>query len=163
MLNKLLKKWSENYRKSRRPDLIIGGDRTPPYMKRWFVIPRNRFFNIYLHEVGQDDEDRALHDHPWMNMSYVIDGGYIEHTIENGGVHKRIPRPVGAVKFRLPTAAHRLELANGKQAVSLFLTGPKVRKWGFHCPKFWRRYEEFVSFETLPDGTVMSNQGKGCE
>jgi len=158
---KIIQKWSKNYRASHKPDVIIGADRNPPYMKRWWIIPRNRWFNIYLHEVGQDDDDRALHDHPWVNMSYVIEGGYNEHTIEYGGIHRRVPRLPGAIKFRLPSAAHRLEL-RGDKAVSLFITGPNIRKWGFHCPKGWRRYEDFVTMETLPDGTVVSNQGKGC-
>jgi hypothetical protein len=161
MLNKLVKKWSEKYRASRDPDVIIGADRTPPYMKRWWVIPRNRFFNVYLHEVGQDDDDRALHDHPWINLSYVVDGGYMEHTIEKGGAHKRVPRLAGCFKLRRPTDAHRLELIEDK-AVSIFITGPKIRKWGFHCPKGWIRWEKFVTMETLPDGTIISNQGKGC-
>lgn len=142
--------------------MIIGADRNPPYMKRWWVLPRNRIFNIYLHEVGQDDDDRALHDHPWWNASYVIDGGYMEHTIENGGVHVRTPRLPGAFKMRKAADAHRLELIE-KKAVSLFFTGPYQRKWGFHCPeKGWVRYEEFVENTTLPDGTFVSNPGKGC-
>src|SRR5690606_32105599 len=33
----------------RGPDVIIGGAHDP-YLKRWWVIPRNRFFNIYLHQ-----------------------------------------------------------------------------------------------------------------
>jgi len=161
MLNKLVKRWSEKYRASRKPDVVIGANRNPPYMKRWWVIPRNKYFNIYLHEVGQDDDDRALHDHPWINMSYVIDGGYNEHTIEKGGTHKRTPRLPGAIKFRLPSAAHRLELLK-PQAVSLFITGPKMRKWGFHCPKKWVYYKDFVDDQVMPDGTIISNQGKGC-
>lgn len=161
MLNKILKQWATSYRKSRAPDVIIGEDRSPPYIKRWYVIPRNKWFNIYLHEIGQDDDDRALHDHPWINMSYVVEGGYTEHTIEYGGVNKRTSRLPGAIKFRLPSSAHRLELIE-KRAISIFITGPNVRKWGFHCPKGWRRYEEFVTIKTLADGTVVSNQGNGC-
>lgn len=159
---KLIQQWAKKYKESRPPDVIIGADRSPPYMKRWWVIPRNRWFNIYLHEVGQDDEDRALHDHPWPNMSYVVSGGFVEHTIENGGINKRVKRLPGAVKFRLPSAAHRLELI-GKQSVSIFITGPKVREWGFHCPNKWIKWKLFVDDTVLPDGTIVSNQGKGCD
>ena len=48
------------------------------YMRRWYVIPRNRFFNIYLHHFLQSDDPRALHDHPWWNVSIVLKGGYWE-------------------------------------------------------------------------------------
>lgn len=161
IINKWIKDWTIRYRAKRKPDVIIGANHNPPYMKRWWIIPRNRFFNIYLHEVGQDDDDRALHDHPWINMSYVVDGGYMEHTIRDGGINIRTPRLAGAIKFRLPSAAHRLELV-GKQAVSIFVTGPNVRSWGFHCPNRWVPWKEFTDDKVLPDGTVISNQGKGC-
>jgi hypothetical protein len=71
---------------SRKPDFIIGGA-DEPYMLRWWVIPRNRFFNIYLHHFLRSDEDRALHDHPWLNCSWLLDGRYTEHTIAAGGVN----------------------------------------------------------------------------
>ena len=35
------------------------------YLSRWHIIPRNRYFNIYLHKFVGSDDDRALHDHPW--------------------------------------------------------------------------------------------------
>lgn len=162
MLNRLLRNWARKYRDSRPPDVIIGAHQDPPYMKRWWVVPRNRFLNIYLHEVGQDDDDRALHDHPWYNMSYIVSGGYMEHTIKDGGVQVRTAREAGAFKFRRATAAHRLELLHSS-TVSVFITGPRIRTWGFHCPKGWVRWKEFVSDVVLPDGTIVSNQGKGCD
>lgn len=43
-------------------DFTIGGHERP-YLLRWFIIPRNRFFNIYLHKFLRSDDDRALLDH----------------------------------------------------------------------------------------------------
>src|SRR4051795_4015193 len=63
----------------REPDFYIGG-KVNPYLVRWWVIPRNRFFNVYLHKFLRDDDDRALHDHPWISLSFILRGGYIEHT-----------------------------------------------------------------------------------
>ena len=68
-------KWS--WRVPRAPDFIIGGAEDA-YMLRWWVIPRNRWFNIYLHKILRDDDPRALHDHPWWNISIVLKGGYLE-------------------------------------------------------------------------------------
>ena len=69
----------------RAPDFVIGpaGD---PYMRRWWVIPRNKWFNIYLHNIMRSDDDRALHDHPWTNVSVLLRGSYLEHL--PGGVAK---------------------------------------------------------------------------
>src|ERR1700761_448041 len=84
---------------SRRADVLIGkpGD---TYMRRWWVIPRNRFFNIYLHNFLRSDDDRALHDHPWVNMSILLWGRYIEHTISAGGVNHRVEYKAGDMKLR---------------------------------------------------------------
>jgi hypothetical protein len=80
---------------ARKPDLVIGGDANP-YLRRWYVIPRNPVFNIYLHEIVRSDEDRALHCHPWINLSILLEGSYVEHTIRAGGIHRprRRARPV---------------------------------------------------------------------
>lgn len=62
-------------------DSIDGGPRQP-YLIRWHIIPRNRWFNLYLHYFVHGDVGSALHDHPWASASLVLDGRYIEHTSE---------------------------------------------------------------------------------
>lgn len=138
----------------RRPDFVIG-PKKDPYMLRWWVIPRNRFFNIYLHHFLHSDDDRALHDHPWLNASILLKGSYVEHTIAAGGVSHRRQYQAGAVKIRRARYAHRVELTEGP-CWSLFLTGPVVRIWGFHCPKGWIRWTDFV------DLTDTGSVGRGC-
>lgn len=140
---------------SRAPDVLIGkpGD---TYMRRWFAIPRNRFFNIYLHHFLRSDDDRALHDHPWWNMSILLLGKYTEHTIGAGGVHHHVEYVSGAVKLRSAKYAHRVELTDGP-CWSLFLTGPNIRSWGFHCPNGWRHWKDFV------DSGDSGNIGRGCD
>lgn len=122
----------------REPDFVIG-TADDPYLRRWWLIPRNRFFNIYLHQVLRNDDDRALHDHPWWNVSVILKSGYYEIT-PKGRFRRRCPGLV----FRRATAAHRLELIDNKPAWSLFITGPKIREWGFLCPKGWRHWSEFT-------------------
>src|SRR5487761_256588 len=122
-----------------------------PFLKRWFVIPKNRWRNIYLHKFILDDEDRALHDHPWPNVSLLLINQYIEVT---DGDRRKVYH-VGDLKFRRATTPHRIELfkkpAPKKHrhwqvripSWSLFITGPVMRPWGFHCPKGWREQKEF--------------------
>lgn len=147
----MIKKLAEFVMK-RPPDFIIGAHRNPPYIRRWWVIPRNRFFNIYLHEVQQDDDDRAMHDHPWINMSYILDGGYNEVTPKG-----TFPLTKGQFRFRRPTALHRLELMDGQRTLSLFITGPKVREWGFMTDDGWIFWEDFVSIEEGGNGIELGN------
>lgn len=139
----------------RPPDFIIGGEDNP-YMRRWWVIPRNRFFNVYLHHFLRSDDDRALHDHPWWNLSVLLEGEYTEWTIAAGGVHQAAVRRSGQFKFRGANTAHRIELHKGA-CWTLFITGPRIREWGFHCPKGWRPWQQFV--DTRDSGAV----GKGCD
>lgn len=138
----------------RRPDFIIGaaGD---DYLRRWFVIPRNSVFNAYLHQFVRSDDDRALHDHPWWNVSLLLYGEYVEHTMPQGGVNIRKRYVAGDVKFRGAKYAHRVELTNGP-CWSLFLTGPRIRTWGFHCPSRWVPWQEF----TKPNNP--GEIGRGC-
>lgn len=126
--------WANSIMFSRPPDFIINGD----YMERWFVIPRNEQQNVYLHRTLRDDYD-VMHDHPWDSTSLIIAGGYIEQTPE--GDYLRQP---GDVISRKAHDAHRLTLIDGEPSISLFFTGPKVREWGFHCPKGWVNWENFT-------------------
>jgi hypothetical protein len=139
----------------------------PAYMLRWWRIPRNWALNCYFHVVRRSDDDRALHDHPWMNFSIVLDGGYYEHEIMEGGVHRRTWYGPGAMRFRWTgRKAHRLELKAVRVSdlahelglwpvneadrlhttddglvelpvTTIFLTGPVLRRWGFHHPTGW--------------------------
>lgn len=138
----------------RPPDIVIGGE-ADPYMLRWWLIPRNRWFNVYLHRFLRSDDDRALHDHPWWNLSVLLDGRYVEHTISPGGIHVRTPRRAGDLKFRRAAAAHRIELVDGP-CWTVFVTGPRLREWGFHCPQGWRHWRLFTSG---PNGETV---GRGC-
>lgn len=148
-------KWFEKVAASREPDFIIGGKENP-YMLRWWIIPRNKFFNIYLHRFLRSDDDRALHDHPWLNFSYLLEGSYTEWGIAAGGVkHSRVALQ-GSWKFRRAKTAHRIELHAGS-CWSLFITGPVIREWGFHCPAGWRKWQVFTS--ERDKGAI----GRGCD
>lgn len=116
-----------------KPHFIIG-PLDNPYLWRWHLLPRNRWFNVYLHKVLRDDDDRALHDHPYDNISIVLKGGYVEvllqkpwtadwaHLTIHGNrlhptvardaqpPHRRVRRRPGSIVFRRAYQPHRLEL-----------------------------------------------------
>lgn len=144
---------------SGRPHFYIGG-RHDPYMLRWYLIPRNPWLNVYLHKFLRDDDDRALHDHPWWFISFVIRGGYHEKT-EDGWITRRAP----SIGFRRAEHRHRVSLFwtpdgdehGGRQPCwTIVMTGRKSRTWGFWCPKGFVPWHEFVSH------TDEGNVGRGC-
>jgi hypothetical protein len=131
----------------RKPDLIIGDN----YLRRWHLIPRNKWFNVYLHNIRKSDDDRAMHDHPYWNVSIILRGWYIEHVPGARHVCK-----AGSIIVRPATALHRLEVPLNGSAWSLFITGRRVRTWGFQCPQGWRPYFKFV------DPNNPGQPGAGC-
>lgn len=150
----------------RRPDLVVGdagSERWPssgprPYLRRWWLVPRNRFFNVYLHQFLRSDDDRALHDHPWWSLSLLLCGRMLEHTIGAGGVHHRAELTHGGMRLRSARFAHRLELEPGTECWTLFVTGPVLREWGFHCAQGWRHHTRFA-LTRAGSSTI----GRGCE
>jgi hypothetical protein len=193
MIRELVLKKVKAVMASRPPDFEIG----PPddrYLQRWIVFPwgkyergskpKNRVYgwarrlpNIYLHKFRHDDEDRALHDHPFPSCSWLIENAYWEVMFYPMSVERIAelmargkPRPTvkvfrreGSVHFRAATAAHRvvLERAAGIPSrsipvISIFFVGPVVRHWGFHCKTKWVPWQEFVG--ARDKGSV----GRGC-
>lgn len=140
----------------RAPDFVVGPS-AQPYLLRWWLIRRNNTANAYLHQFMRSDEDRALHDHMYPNASLILSGSYREHSADGGSVL----RGAGEIVFRKPSTPHRISLigeeeGNPRTVLTLFLTGPRVRQWGFHCPQGWVHWRSFVD----PENPGLS--GPGC-
>lgn len=142
---------------SREPDYVVGG-RDNPYMERHWLF-KSWGLGIYVHVFKRSDDDRALHDHPWPYVTRVLRGMYFEHT-------KRGVRLLDAGKTAWsldPRRAHRVELwkdrltESERRCYTLFIRGPKVRNWGFLCPRGWVPWEKFVARDD--SGSI----GKGCD
>lgn len=156
--------WAADVMSSRPPDRCIGGEENP-YLQRWHVVPRNPGMNLYLHRFLRDDDDRALHDHPWPSRTLVLAGGYTEvmpfdpkHPASDA-VWREMRRP-GDTVIRGATDAHRVVLHRDAAgvvipAITLFQTGPVEREWGFHCPQGWVHWQDFTD-------TSGDRVGKGC-
>lgn len=123
----------------RRPaDVVIRPDGETPYLYRWYIV-RSRWMNVYLHRTVRSDQKNYLHDHPWHNVSILLDGGYVEWLID-----RLIARGTGDVIFRRAKTAHRLETIPRYPATSLFITGPRIRQWGFYTEKGWVPFTDIV-------------------
>ncbi|WP_428485976.1 hypothetical protein [Rhodopila sp.] len=140
---------------ARPPDVMIGGPDTP-YLRRWWIIPRNRWCNLYLHHFLRSDDDRALHDHPWASLSILLRGRYREHLVTGPGkLTVRLRRPFRPILRRAVTA-HRVALIDDQPVWTLFITGPRRREWGFLCPNGWRHWKAFT--DPADPGAI----GPGC-
>lgn len=136
------------------PDFVVHND-AGVYLRRWWILPRNPVFNLYLHQIVSSDDDKALHCHPWFNLSLILRGSYIERLPRHQnqvsgfdyvrGFYRDVPRPAGSLVFRLGHHRHRLILPANGECWTLFVTGPVYRRWGFHCRQGWVYWRKFVS------------------
>lgn len=144
---------------SREPDFIIG-TKDNPYMQRWW-LRRDNQGGCYVHRFLRDDDDRALHDHPWRSISIMLEGETREQYAPNltdprdPSQHKTRELGPGDVVFRDAGFSHRIELIS-KTAVTLFITGSRHRDWGFWCPQGWTHWREFTATDN--PGEI----GRGC-
>lgn len=150
----------------REPDFLIRNAQGD-YLRRWWIIPRNPICNLYLHNIVGSDDDRALHCHPWINCSVILEGGYFEvlpamqsqiaalDYCEMGTLMRY--RKAGDLVLRSGRTRHRLVHIPGRECWTLFITGPVYRRWGFWCRKGWVWWRDFV------DARDKGRVGAGCE
>jgi hypothetical protein len=141
----------------RKPDLIIG-PRDNPQTLRWHIF-RWRGWQLSLHKWLRSDDDRALHDHSGNNLSIILTGGYWE--VLRGCTCFRWPL---VPYFRRADVPHRIVLpSDGKPVWSLWLRWPPIREWGFHCPKGWRHWKDYVAERDYSTPGSVSSVGPGCD
>ena len=161
--------WWRRLAASRPPDEEIGGSENP-YMRRWWLF-RSRFGNVYLHQFLRSDDERALHDHPWRSISFLLEGYYREWSpAPHIAGHAPITPQYQTRDFLAPCTIirgaedlHRIELPHGRACWTLFITGRRIRECGFQCPHSspaggWRHWREFTN---PADGGA--TVGRGCD
>ena len=148
-------------RRTRTPMLVDESNPLGPIYYRYFVIPRNRWFNCYLHNFLRDDAQDP-HDHRMFNISCPLTDFYYEdrfyHKPKLGGPYPSITRYKVAkrrLRCRFPTTPHRVVVQRDYEGKpipmwSLFIGFPQIREWGFWQPHennrckwtWWELYDE---------------------
>ncbi len=146
----LLMNWCE---RTGRVMKITGssGDETDVYLIRYYVV-RSAWFNIFIHQFLRSDRD-DLHDHPWDFVTYLVSGSYtenrwnpktnkVEATRRINGMYDDYMQTVrlkqNTFVYRRATDQHQVvvdqdlkEVDKDKAALTLFISGPTKREWGF--------------------------------
>jgi hypothetical protein len=110
---------------------IIRRDDKAAYLVRYSIFSC-RWFAIKLHNILLSDHD-CLHDHPWAFISFILKGGYVEHTATGSKIYHP-----GQLLYRRAKWAHKLEIH--QPAWTLVITFRKTRMWGFFTPRGWVEY-----------------------
>lgn len=114
---------------------VIGPPADPLLVR--YILFRTPAIGFFLHHMKRSDYDRALHDHPWPFVSFVLHGGYFEvHDQTLDGQQVREWRGPGSVLVRPAEWRHRFELVT-KSSLTLVVVGRRSRKWGFFLPEGW--------------------------
>ena len=108
-----------------------------------YILVKNRFFNIYLHQLYAPAWHPECHDHPWGFVAVLLKRGYLEQVGE-----KTYRRRVGSILFRPATFAHNVITPFGT-SWSVIFTTPKSREWGFRpCERLLgpiTPYQEYIA------------------
>lgn len=128
---------------------------------RWHLF-RWRGLQVALHRWVRSDSDRALHDHSAGNVSILLTGCYTEVVREwngYGGRHQQMDwrrlRLPFIPYYRAGDTPHRVELTHGP-LWTLWIRFKPWREWGFHCPKGWVHWKDYV------DQRNSGEVGNGC-
>ena len=131
-----------------RKRIIYDRDEKIPYMIRYHLLFREKTsnkeknpkipFNVFYHKILLSD-DPVLHDHPWSWGTFIISGGYWEHTPEG-----KFWRGPGSWRTKKSTDLHWLELKEDNPCHTLFWHGPRQRTWGFQTEDGWIDYQTFL-------------------
>jgi hypothetical protein len=114
------------------------------------IAPAN-IQKIQFRFVASDDPV-GLHDHPWWFASLILHGHYTEITTTATTVRRR-----GSIGVRRATHRHRVCLprdAHGREipCLTIIVTGPHIREWGFWCPRTSRNPERFIPWRDITAG-----------
>jgi hypothetical protein len=130
--------------------VIMDRQDNEPYLERYYLFLRDRSwfpFNVFLHKFLKGDPD-DVHDHPWSYATLILKGGYYEWIPQfnpDGTKSGEVRKWRGPGHFRTcsPGSYHRIELAPGVTAWTLFMPGPKRRDWGFLVNDQWVQHEKY--------------------
>lgn len=110
-----------------------------PLMTRWALV-RCQSWAIFVHRFHRSDLDE-LHDHPWSFVTFLVGGGYWEHTNEG-----RFWRPRFSILWRPAEFQHFIEIEHPLYTVVLRFS--ERREWGFiknGVWTWWRAFEDLKS------------------
>ncbi|MBT5229746.1 MAG: hypothetical protein HOM11_05660 [Methylococcales bacterium] len=106
-----------------------------PYLERYY-LGKVLGLTFYLHRFVDDDDERAVHDHPWTwALALILCGGYQEERVlymdPNKGWHS-IHRTMfpGRLNVIRPNDFHRVRHPK-INTWTLFFHTKKMKDWGF--------------------------------
>jgi len=142
---KWYQKFAERERAKGTNRVIYDRTEDNPYLERFYLVKRRYtlgLFTVCIHRFWRSDSPTdGLHDHPWPWFVYILSGGYWEHR-HNKGIALKI---IGSINYGRAKKLHRIELFDDEvETWTIFIMGPRIRKWGFLIGDKWYPWEEWI-------------------
>lgn len=139
-----------------------------PLIHRWTLLGRRHQSwpaKLMLHYFPANADDRDVHDHPWPFLTFVLWGSYDDmkpcdqckgtgqrhHPItwlcencDGSGVLLNEHMKAGMLRYRPATHRHRTKVGP-KGCLTLVLSGPTCRRWGFWRAGTWWWWSDYES------------------
>lgn len=115
------------------------------YLQRLRLL-RTPWFGVYFHRLHSIDSDRALHDHPWSFISFVLRGFYNEEVpgdLHVEGTRFRKTRVIRWFNRHRAEDLHRISYISRSPVWTLVLVGPRRREWGFQVGDAWIPFDSY--------------------
>lgn len=120
------------------------------YLMR-YVILRTKWISIYIHRF-MDSDHEVPHDHPWACISLALRGTMREviWDVEDQKESSRFVKP-GSLIYRPIRHCHKLQVKGvlpyekrEDAPMTLFITGPRVKPWGFVEKDNWTLWTSYL-------------------
>jgi len=121
------------------------------YLNRW-GFGFKHFLTGMIHVMDESDPGIDLHDHPWWFVTIPLYGGYEElradcreaPELARKGIYgkREVRRPFRPRVMRLDEC-HTITKLNKKRSVSLVISGPVKRTWGFYPEDGYVQHKEY--------------------
>ena len=116
------------------PRKVIRGPDGAVILERYHLWGRLERGGLAIHRFVRSDPGRGGHDHPWgWAASLILSGGYAEWLLPTNPADPIVVRHLtpGCLNLLPGERFHRVMLAPGAEAWTLFWHGPRQKRWGF--------------------------------
>ena len=99
------------------------------HMRRWRLLPWNRWCNLYVHVYVTNDPGPP-HDHPYDFVSLTLRGSGEEEVVSLDDSVMRF-KPVVLKRLRFYRAEHVHRISRVDRLITVMIHGPRRHDWGF--------------------------------
>jgi hypothetical protein len=120
-----------------------------------YRIVTTPLFGVMVHALESPDDTRNLHNHPWPFFTLILRGGYdqlfssslddaVADAESNQSQQTKVMLP-GSFGWMTRNEFHAIAKLHRSPTWTLFITGPRLGKWGFATADGFVEHDEYGS------------------